>query len=97
MQNRCIITECAKNENRKCTKYENIKQCDYFMRLYNMVRDRTCRTEKIIKDNCNLTTCRYKQSGTCTNEDKRQECVEVSKRFLCLENRENEIDGETSK
>lgn len=48
-------------------------------------------------NNCNLTTCRYNQSGTCTNEDKRQECVEVSKKVLCLEDRENEIDGETSK
>lgn len=35
-------------------------------------------------NNCNLTTCRYNQSGTCTNEDKRKECVEVSKRVLCL-------------
>lgn len=41
-------------------------------------------------NNCNLTTCRYNQSGTCTNEDKRKECVEVSKRVLCLEDRENE-------
>lgn len=38
-------------------------------------------------NNCNLTTCRYNQSGTCTNEDKRTECVEVSKRVLCLEDR----------
>lgn len=48
-------------------------------------------------NNCNLTTCRYNQSGTCTNEDKRQECVEVNKRALCLENTENEIDRKTSK
>lgn len=34
---------------------------------------------------CNLTTCRYNKSCTCTDEDKRQECVEVSKRVLCLE------------
>lgn len=39
---------------------------------------------------CNLTTCRYNQSGTCTNEDKWKECVEVSKKVLCLEDRENE-------
>lgn len=39
--------------------------------------------------NCNLTICRYNQSGTCTNEDKRKECVEVSKKVLCLEDREN--------
>lgn len=25
-------------------------------------------------NNCNLTTCRYNQSGTCTNEDKTEEC-----------------------
>lgn len=36
-------------------------------------------------NNCNLTTCHYNQSGTCTNEDKRKECVEVSKKVLCLE------------
>lgn len=48
-------------------------------------------------NNCNLTTCRYNQSGTYTNGDKRQECVEVSKRVLCLEDIENEIDRKTSK
>lgn len=36
-------------------------------------------------NNCNLATCRYNQSSTCTNEEKRKECVEVSKRVLCLE------------
>ena len=40
-------------------------------------------------NNCNLITCRYNQSGTCTNEGKRKECVEVSKKALCLEGREN--------
>lgn len=35
------------------------------------------------ENNCNLTTCRYNQSGTCTNEEKRKECVEVSKR-VCV-------------
>lgn len=34
-------------------------------------------------NNCNLTTCHYNQSGKCTNEDKRKECVEVSKR-VCV-------------
>lgn len=43
-------------------------------------------------NNCNLITCRYNQSGTCTNEKKRQECVEVSKRVLCLGDMENEIN-----
>lgn len=40
-------------------------------------------------NNCNLTTYRYNQSGICANENKRQECVEVSKKVLCLEDREN--------
>lgn len=48
-------------------------------------------------NNCNLTTCRYNQSGTCTNEEKREECVGVSKKVLCLEDIENEIDRKTSK
>ena len=48
-------------------------------------------------NNCNLTTCRYNQSSTCANEEKRKECVEVSKKVLCLEDRENEIDGKTRK
>lgn len=39
---------------------------------------------------CNLNTCRYNQSGKCTNEEERKECIEVSKRVLCLEDRENE-------
>ena len=46
--------------------------------------------EKFIKNNnCNLITCRYNQSRTCTNEEKRKECVEVSKRVLCLEGENN--------
>lgn len=40
-------------------------------------------------NNCNLTTCHYNQSGKCTNEGKRKECVEVSKRVLCLEGNDN--------
>lgn len=35
-------------------------------------------------DNCNLTTCRYNANGKCENEEKRKECVEVSKKVLCL-------------
>lgn len=41
--------------------------------------------KKYADSQCNLTTCRYNQSGTCTNEEKRKECVEVSKKVLCLE------------
>lgn len=48
-------------------------------------------------NNCNLITFRYNQSGTCTNKEKRKECVEVSKMVLCLEDRENEIDRKASK
>lgn len=47
-------------------------------------------------NNCNLTTCRYNQSGTCANEEKRKECVEVSKRVLCLEGM-NEIVSQKEK
>lgn len=43
------------------------------------------------ENNCNPITRRYNQSGKCTNEEKRKECVEVSKRVLCLE------DGEENK
>ena len=28
-------------------------------------------------NNCNLTNCRYNKDGKCTNEEKREECVEV--------------------
>lgn len=43
-----------------------------------------------MNNNCNLTTCSHNQSGICTNEEKRKERVEVSKKVLCLEDRENE-------
>lgn len=33
--------------------------------------------------NCNLTFCRYNADGKCTNEEKREECVEVSRKVLC--------------
>lgn len=38
-----------------------------------------------MKNKCNVNTCRYNQDGKCTNEDKRKECVEVSRKVLCLE------------
>ena len=41
------------------------------------------------KANCNLTTCRYNADGKCTNEEKREECVEVSKLVLCLESEDD--------
>ena len=33
--------------------------------------------------NGNLTTCRYNENGKCTNEEKRKECVDVSRKVLC--------------
>ncbi len=46
--------------------------------------------KKYADSRCNLTTCRHNQSGICTNEEKRKECVEVSKRVLCLKEKEND-------
>ena len=37
------------------------------------------------KENCNLTTCRYNKDGKCTNEEKRKECVRVSKAVLIID------------
>ena len=34
--------------------------------------------------NCNLTTCRYNADWKCTNEEKREECIEVSRKVLCI-------------
>lgn len=45
--------------------------------------------KKYTDSQCNLTTCRYNQSGICTNDGKREECVEVSKMVLCLEGENN--------
>ena len=37
------------------------------------------------KANCNLTTCRYNADGKCTNEEKRKECIGVSKAVLMID------------
>ena len=37
------------------------------------------------KANCNLTTCCYNKDGKCTNEEKRKECIRVSKAVLCVD------------
>ena len=37
------------------------------------------------KSNCNLTNCRYNADGKCTNEEKRKECVIVSKAVLMID------------
>ena len=36
-------------------------------------------------NNCNLTTCRYNADGKCTNEEKRKECIRVSKAVLLID------------
>ena len=36
-------------------------------------------------DNCNLSTCRYNADGKCTNEEKRKECIRVSKAVLVID------------
>lgn len=40
--------------------------------------------ERVTRNDCNLVTCRYNQNNICQNEDKRTECVEVSRKVLCL-------------
>ena len=52
------------------------------------IGDKTDKVETVefpeyILSNCNLTTCRYNKDGKCTNEEKRKECVEVSRKVLC--------------
>lgn len=42
-----------------------------------------------MSNNCNLTTCHYNKDGKCTNEEKREECVEVANKVLCIENAES--------
>ena len=39
-------------------------------------------------NNCNLTTCRYNADRKCANEEKRKECVRVSKAVLCITDKE---------
>lgn len=34
---------------------------------------------------CNFTVCSYNTDGKCSNTDKRKECVEVSRKVLCME------------
>ena len=33
---------------------------------------------------CNLTFCRYNADKECTNDEERKECVEASKKVLCV-------------
>nr|DAH33399.1 MAG TPA: hypothetical protein [Caudoviricetes sp.] len=43
---------------------------------------------------CNLTFCRYNTDGKCTNEEKREECVEVSRKVLCIDKKTNKFINE---
>ena len=38
-----------------------------------------------MNNNCNLINCRHNADVKCTNEEKRQECVRVSKAVLCVD------------
>lgn len=54
------------------------------------IGDKTDKVETVdfpeyISSNCSLTTCRYNKDGKCTNEEKRKECVRVSKAVLLLD------------
>lgn len=62
------------------TKKNLGKQCRNMQRT-----DLRCTT---MRNDCNLASCRYNRNGICQNEDKRKECVDVSKLVLCLEDRE---------
>lgn len=44
-------------------------------------------------NNCNLITCRYNANGKCENEEKRKECVEVSKLVLCEPNKNENVQA----
>ena len=39
-------------------------------------------TENTNNKKCNLTFCRYNTDRECTNDDKRKECAEVSRKVL---------------
>lgn len=41
--------------------------------------------EMLDENICDLTTCRYNANGKCENEEKRKECVEVSRKVLCFD------------
>lgn len=34
---------------------------------------------------CNFRVCMYNKNGKCYNADKRKECVEISRKVLCME------------
>lgn len=84
---------------RSCNIYKGIDEYNKEMehkRELEKLKENLIELRNIIcceSNNCNLTICRYNQSGTCTNEEKRKECVGVSKRALCLKGRKNEFEN----
>ena len=34
---------------------------------------------------CNFTSCRFNAEGICENEEAREECVEMSRKVMCLD------------
>ena len=42
-------------------------------------------------EKCNFTTCRYNAKGKCQSEENRKECVEVSKKVLCLDKKSEKV------
>lgn len=44
-------------------------------------------------NDCHLITCRYNNDGKCTNNEKREECTEVSRKVLCLDGWWKQLDN----
>lgn len=38
---------------------------------------------------CNFTSCQFNADGICENEEAREECVDMSRKVLCLEDEKN--------
>ena len=72
----CTIEEIAKDVAQKALHEITIND----MPLLEFVE----KVNNAVENNsCNLTTCRYNADGKCTNEEKRKECVDVSRKVLC--------------
>ena len=74
------IEELAKDVTRKALQeitINNMPLTEFVEKVNNAIEN----------NNCNLTTCRYNADGKCTNEEKRKECVEVSRKVLRLDER----------
>ena len=90
MNNNCNLTTCRYNADGKCTNEEKRKECVRVSKAVLIIDDLVdieVPDNQWVKkkNNCNLTTCRYNADGKCTNEEKRKECVEVSRKVLCLD------------